>query len=122
LLDHMTVLVFFFFFWGASMLFSTICTNLHSHNVWGFLSPHILTNIYYCLCSWCSHLTGVKWNLNLVLICISFMARDIELFFMCFLTIWVSSFEKHLCSIHLPISSFHHWFFGNLVFWAPYIF
>jgi hypothetical protein len=32
-------------------------------------------------------LTGVKWNLGVVFICISFMARDGEQFFMCFLAI-----------------------------------
>jgi hypothetical protein len=41
-------------------------------------------------------LTGVRWNLSVVLICISFIARDGEHFFMCFLTIWISSFEKVL--------------------------
>jgi hypothetical protein len=33
-----------------------------------------------------------------VLNCISFMARDGEHFFMCFLAIWISSFEKVLFS------------------------
>jgi hypothetical protein len=32
-------------------------------------------------------LTGVSWNLSVVLICISFMAKDGEHFFMCFLAI-----------------------------------
>jgi hypothetical protein len=32
-------------------------------------------------------LTGVRWNLSVVLICISFMARDGEHFFMCFFAI-----------------------------------
>jgi hypothetical protein len=55
-------------------------------------------------------LTGVKWNLSVVLICISFMARDGEHFFMCFLAIWTSSFEKVLfCSVA-------HFFIGSLMF------
>jgi hypothetical protein len=40
----------------------------------------------------------VRWNLKVVLICISFMARDSEHFFMCFLAIWISSFQKVLFS------------------------
>jgi hypothetical protein len=51
-------------------------------------------------------LTEVRWNLNMVLICISFMARDVEHFFMCFLAIWISSFEKAL------FGSFAHFFSG----------
>jgi hypothetical protein len=38
--------------------------------------------------------TEVKWNLSVVLICISFKASDGEHFFMCFFAIWTSSFEK----------------------------
>jgi hypothetical protein len=44
-------------------------------------------------------LTEVRWNLSVVLICISFMARDGGHFFMCFLTIWTSSFETVLLSL-----------------------
>jgi hypothetical protein len=43
-------------------------------------------------------LTGVRLNLSVILICISIMARDGEHFFMCFLAIWSSSFEKVLFS------------------------
>jgi hypothetical protein len=43
-------------------------------------------------------LTGVRWNLKMILIFISFMARDGEDFFMCFLAIWTFSFEEALFS------------------------
>jgi predicted small integral membrane protein len=45
-------------------------------------------------------LTGVRWNLNVVLIFISFMARDGEDFFMWFLAIWTSSFETTVVFIY----------------------
>jgi hypothetical protein len=49
-------------------------------------------------------------NLSLVLICISFMARDGEhFFFMCFLAISISSFEKGL------FSSVAHFFISSLI-------
>jgi hypothetical protein len=63
-------------------------------------------------------LTGVRWNLSVVLICISFKARDGKHFLMCFLAIWISSFEK----VQLSTSLLVHWFWGSLVFWAPCIF
>jgi hypothetical protein len=56
-------------------------------------------------------LTEVKWNLSVMLICISLMARDGEHFFMCFLATWTSSFEKVL------FSSVAHFFIGTLLFW-----
>jgi hypothetical protein len=67
-------------------------------------------------------LTGVRWNLSVVLTCISFMARDGEHFLMCYLVILTFSFEKVL------FSSVAHFFFGSLIlgefnFWSSlYIF
>jgi hypothetical protein len=55
-------------------------------------------------------LTGVWWNISVVLICISFMARDDKHFFMCVLAIWIFSFEKVL------FSSDAHFFIGSLIF------
>jgi hypothetical protein len=60
-------------------------------------------------------LVGVRWNLSVVLICISFMARDGEHFFMCFLIIWTSSFEKVL------LSSIAHISIGSLI-WGEFSF
>jgi hypothetical protein len=53
-------------------------------------------------------LTGVRWNLSVVLICISFMAKDGE-HFSCSLAIWTFSLEKVL------FSSVAHVFNGSLI-------
>jgi hypothetical protein len=57
-------------------------------------------------------LTGVKQNLNVVLICISFMIKNVDHVFMCFLATWTSSFEKALFSL------FAHFFTESLFFWG----
>jgi hypothetical protein len=51
----------------------------------------------------------VRWNLSVVLICTR--ARNGEHFFMCFLAIWTSYFEKALFSLVA------HFFIGSLIFW-----
>jgi hypothetical protein len=66
-------------------------------------------------------LIGLRWNLSVVLICISFMSRDGEHFFMWFWPFGLLPL-KNFCLVQLPTSLFTHWFLGSLVFWAPCIF
>jgi hypothetical protein len=49
-------------------------------------------------------LTGMRWNLNVVLICISLMGKYSEHFLMNLLAICTFSFEK--CLIHLLLGLF----------------
>jgi hypothetical protein len=67
--------------------------SLHPHQ-------HLLLVVFLMI----AVLTGVRWNLSVVLIYISFMARDDEQFF---LAIWTSSFEK-VFLVQLTISSLGH--------------
>jgi hypothetical protein len=61
-------------------------------------------------------LTGVRWNLGVVLIWVFFMVKDVELFFMCLYVI-CTSFEN--CSLaHLLIEVF----VWCLIFWPLYSF
>jgi hypothetical protein len=58
-------------------------------------------------------LTGVRWNLSVLLICIFFMAKDGEHFFhVFFLAIWTFSFL---------FSSVAHFFIGSLI-WGEFSF
>ena len=43
-------------------------------------------------------MTGVRWNLKVVLIFISLLTKDVEHFFRCFSAIWYSSVENYLFS------------------------
>jgi hypothetical protein len=80
--------------------FQSGCTSLQSHQQWRSvsLSPHprqhLLSPEFFVLVI----LADVRWNLRVVLICISLMIKDAEHFFRCFSAIRYSSGENTLFS------------------------
>jgi hypothetical protein len=69
--------------------------------------PHPCQHLLLVVFLMIAILTGVTWNLSVVLICISSMARDGEHFFMCF---WPFEFVllERFCLVQLPISLLVH--------------
>jgi hypothetical protein len=76
------------------------CTSLQLKQQWRSvpLSPHtwqhLLTPEFFILVI----LTGVTWNLRVLLTCISLMTKDVEHFLMCFPAFIVFSVENSLIS------------------------
>jgi hypothetical protein len=113
LLDCMVVL--FLVFWRTSILLSIVVILIYipTNSVWGFIPHPYRCHLSLFVFLMIDILTRVRWNLNVVLTCISFMTKNAEHFFMYLLAFVLLPLKNFCLVLHLPI----YFFIGSLILW-----